>query len=422
MCHADSLALEIEPNSPVFLSNRAAAYMAANRFLEALEDAERAKQLDPANAKVMYRMARILTSLGRPVESLNVLSQIQPPASAADRAPAEKMLRFINQAEEILTQDRGVSMMVFCLDQARQMLGAGVKEPRKWTLLTAEAQLKMANDNAYGKAQDIAINMLRENNQDPDALLIRARAFYGMGDTDQALKYLKICLGLDPDMKKAMVMLRMVQKLTRTKEEGNAAFKAKDYRKAIDLWSQALSVDSKNKDVNSKILQNRAQAYINLKDYDSAVNDCNEALRLDPGYTKAQKMRAKAHGASGNWEKALQDYKSVAEVNPGEKGIHEEIRRAELELKKSQRKDYYKILGIEKDASEQDIKKAYRKLAVKYHPDKNRDGEAGDEKFKEIGEAYETLSDSQYVFFTPPYLMIQLANTLLQKTCFLRQR
>lgn len=394
--YTDSLsALEIEPNSPVFLSNRAAAYMAANRFLEALEDAERAREYDPENTKIMYRMARILTSLGRPVEALDVLSSIQPPASATDRAPAEKMLRFITQAEEIMTQDRGVSMMIFCLDQARQMLGPGVKEPRKWTLLTAEAQLKMGNENSYGKAQDIAISMLRVNSQDPDAMLIRARAFYGLGETDQALKLLKMCLGLDPDMKKAVVMLRTVQKLTRTKEEGNAAFKAKDYKKAIDLWSQALSVDASNKDVNSKILQNRAQAYINIKEYDNAINDCSEALRLDPGYSKAQKMRAKAHGAAGNWENAVQDYKAVAESNPTEKGIQEEIRRAELELKKSQRKDYYKVLGIEKDASEQDIKKAYRKLAVRYHPDKNRDGEAGDEKFKEIGEAYETLSDPQ---------------------------
>ena len=391
----DGSALDIEPNSPVYLSNRAAALMAANRFTEALEDAERAKEFDPENSKIMYRMARILTSLGRPGEALDVLSQIQPPASATDRAPAEKMQRFITQAEEILTQDRGVSMMVFCLDQARQMLGLGVKEPRKWTLLTAEAQLKMGNENSYGKAQDIAISMLRLNSQDPDAMLIRARAFYGMGDTDQSVKVLKMCLGLDPDMKKAVVMLRTVQKLTRTKEEGNVAFKAKDYKKAIDLWSQAVAVDPKNKDVNSKILQNRAQAYINLKDYDGAINDCNEALRLDPAYIKAQKMRAKAHGAAGRWEEAVRDYKSVAENNPTEKGIHEDIRRAELEFKKSQRKDYYKVLGIEKDASEQDIKKAYRKMAVKYHPDKNRDGEAGDEKFKEIGEAYETLSDSQ---------------------------
>lgn len=57
-------------------------------------------------------------------------------------------------------------------------------------------------------------------------------------------------------------------------------------------------------------------------------------------------------------------------------------------------KDYYKILGLAKGAAEEDIKKAYRKLALKYHPDKNKSAGA-EEKFKEIAEAYEVLSDKK---------------------------
>ena len=53
-------------------------------------------------------------------------------------------------------------------------------------------------------------------------------------------------------------------------------------------------------------------------------------------------------------------------------------------------KDYYQILGVDKKADQNEIKKAYRKLAIKYHPDKNPDGE---ERFKEIAEAYEVLSN-----------------------------
>jgi DnaJ family protein C protein 7 len=85
----------------------------------------------------------------------------------------------------------------------------------------------------------------------------------------------------------------------------------------------------------------------------------------------------------------------VHESNPSEPGIQREIRHAELELKKSQRKDYYKILGVERDATEIDIKKAYRRLAIVHHPDKNPDDESAAERFKDVGEAYETLSDSQ---------------------------
>ena len=57
-------------------------------------------------------------------------------------------------------------------------------------------------------------------------------------------------------------------------------------------------------------------------------------------------------------------------------------------------KDYYKILGVARGASDDEIKKAYRKLALKYHPDKNQTSGA-EEKFKEIGEAYDVLSDSK---------------------------
>jgi len=61
------------------------------------------------------------------------------------------------------------------------------------------------------------------------------------------------------------------------------------------------------------------------------------------------------------------------------------------------KRDYYDILGVPKNASEDDIKKAYRKLAMKYHPDRNQgDGaKAAEEKFKEAKEAYEMLSDAQ---------------------------
>ena len=58
-------------------------------------------------------------------------------------------------------------------------------------------------------------------------------------------------------------------------------------------------------------------------------------------------------------------------------------------------KDYYKTLGVEKDATQEEIKKAYRKLALKYHPDRNPDNKQSEEKFKEITEANEVLSDPE---------------------------
>ena len=59
------------------------------------------------------------------------------------------------------------------------------------------------------------------------------------------------------------------------------------------------------------------------------------------------------------------------------------------------KRDYYEVLGVNKNTPKEDLKKAYRKLAMKYHPDRNPDDEAASEKFKELSEAYEILSDDQ---------------------------
>ena len=58
-------------------------------------------------------------------------------------------------------------------------------------------------------------------------------------------------------------------------------------------------------------------------------------------------------------------------------------------------KDYYEILGVKQDASADQIKKSYRALAKKYHPDKNPNDKAAEERFKEIQEAYDVLGDAE---------------------------
>jgi molecular chaperone DnaJ len=61
----------------------------------------------------------------------------------------------------------------------------------------------------------------------------------------------------------------------------------------------------------------------------------------------------------------------------------------------SEKRDYYEVLGVSKNANEAEIKKAYRKMALKYHPDKNQNDKNAEEKFKEAAEAYEVLSNQQ---------------------------
>ena len=74
----------------------------------------------------------------------------------------------------------------------------------------------------------------------------------------------------------------------------------------------------------------------------------------------------------GDYEDAVRDFQQVRQLDPSNQHIAQKLQEAQHKAKKASRKDYYKILGLEKNATEDDIKKAYRKLALKWHPDKHQ--------------------------------------------------
>ena len=132
----------------------------------------------------------------------------------------------------------------------------------------------------------------------------------------------------------------------------------------------------------------------NIRD---GVSDCTEALKINGQYVKALLKRAKCNYDLENFDESVKDYESAWKLEKSNE-IKHSLRDAKLQLKKSKRKDYYKILGITKGASDDEIKKAYRKRALVHHPDRHSsasdDEKKGQEiKFKEVGEAYAVLSD-----------------------------
>jgi DnaJ family protein C protein 7 len=78
------------------------------------------------------------------------------------------------------------------------------------------------------------------------------------------------------------------------------------------------------------------------------------------------------HEKKGNFAAAIADYNKAKELDP-QGGYNAEIKRCMQLEKQAKKKDYYKSLEVDRDASDNEIKKSYKKLAMKYHPDKNRD-------------------------------------------------
>lgn len=98
-------------------------------------------------------------------------------------------------------------------------------------------------------------------------------------------------------------------------------------------------------------------------------------------------------------EEAVFDFSSASKIDPTGFGVEQKLKIAQEGAKKAKKKDYYKILGVSKTATDKEIKAAYRTLAMQWHPDKNSGSEEervhAERKFKDVSEAYTILSDKK---------------------------
>ncbi|XP_037596163.1 dnaJ homolog subfamily C member 7-like [Cebus imitator] len=181
------------------------------------------------------------------------------------------------------------------------------------------------------------------------------------------------------------------------KEDGNKAFKEGNYKLAYELYTEALGIDPNNIKTNAKLYCNQGTANSKLRKPDDAIEDFTNAVKLDNTYIKAYLRRAQCYMDTEQYEEAVHDYEKMYHKEKTKE--HKQLlKNAQLELKKSWRKDSYRILGVDKNAFEDEIKKAYQKWAFMYHPDQHSGASAEEKKeeekkFKEVGEAFTILSD-----------------------------
>jgi DnaJ homolog subfamily C member 3 len=135
-----------------------------------------------------------------------------------------------------------------------------------------------------------------------------------------------------------------------------------------------------------------------LKKYPKAKPFCETALKTNPTSEFGLLSKAKQQLDDNEFEAAIRTLNEAKEHHETAK-VQNMLQEAQTLLRRSKQKDYYKILGVDRDADERDIKRAYRKLTKQYHPDKaGVQGISKDEaqtKMASINEAYETLTDPE---------------------------
>lgn len=385
-------ALDGKPGNAAELFERVSESIKVKHYSEALNDLNAAIEADPTLSEAYFHRGSVLRQLCRYEESeknYRKFLELKPGDSVA-----EKELSQLLQAQSTLDSawklyDSGeYTKPLEYIDKVVLVFSPACSKAK----LLKVKLLLAAKD--YASAISETGFLLKEDENNLEALLLRGRAYYYLADHDVAQRHFQKGLRLDPEhseLKKAYFALKNLLKKTKSAEDNVNKGKL---RVAVEEFKAALALDPNHTAHNVHLHLGLCKVLTKLGRGKDALSSCSEALNIDEELIEALVLRGEAKLLTEDWEGAVEDLKSAAQQSPQDINIREALMRAEKALKMSKRKDWYKILGVSKTASISEIKRAYKKLALQWHPDKNVDNrEEAENKFREIAAAYEVLGD-----------------------------
>jgi DnaJ homolog subfamily C member 3 len=385
--------IEMEPKNESNFYRRFRVYLRQQKLKEALADLNSALAINPLYEAVLVQRAKLQLRMGRCEEA------------AADF----QKLRSINPASKDLSLEGDALNCVRALREANNhyvnrhwhAAAQHLSEAIRYTDQSAAVFMRRAWCHYHAGEHYEAIadtgKVLRLEPDSIEALELRGNSYYVIGELDTAMNHYRKGLKYDPEHDGCKGGYRLVKKMEGFKSKAIKAKAAGDFEQAIKHLLSLISVDPEHRILTPKAFIELAEAYKDAKRYEEAKDAVQKCLQLDGNSAQAYRVWGQVLMAAEQFEEAVHKFRKAHELSGGDKGIEDEIRKAEAALKQSKQKDYYKILGVPRNAKLKQIKKAYREQALQWHPDKHQGEESkekAEEQFKLVAEAYEVLSDN----------------------------
>ncbi|MEQ2167944.1 hypothetical protein GOODEAATRI_009258 [Goodea atripinnis] len=253
----------------------------------------------------------------------------------------------------------------------------------------------------------------RLSNDNRAAFLKLSLLHYSLGEHHESLKE---CLKLDQDDKDCFIHYKQVKKLSKLLDSAEESIQQGRHQEAIEKFESAMTTEPNIQFYTNLAKERICFCLVKLQLATEAIDVCSEAHQREPRNANILRDRAEAYILNQDYEKdysfigctlfpqmypffgtlAVEDYQEAREFDSDSNTIREGLERAQKMLKISRKRDYYKILGVSRNANKQEIIKAYRKLAQQWHPDNfqsEADKKEAEKKFIDIASAKEVLTD-----------------------------
>jgi len=393
-------ATQVEPENGTNFYKLFRVHNRMRKYTSALSDIEKALELEPSNSNWRLQKAKLLKSLGQCDRAVVEYKQ----AELSTSTPPDNLQALIDEASEcdqVITHAQE-SLMNENYEEAAHYFQAALKyvDGQATDLLLQKATATLETGDYYSVISDTG-SILKSYPKHLEAYKIRGMAYFWLNEHDLAIKHFREGLKLDPEHKGCKEGHKLVKKIDKKKKKGDVAFEAKNYEEAIEHYNGAIDIEPDHTNFEQQVNFLIIQAYSKNKQHEKAIKLAREVLYEDEENVEVLWALGDALTDAEKFDEALRIFRDALEAAPDAENevtqkARQRVKQAEVALKQSKEKNYYKILGLPRTATAKDIKKAYRALALQWHPDKNTDNkEEAEGMFQDISEANEVLSDSE---------------------------